>query len=71
MQVTYDDITDLLYFRIDPEKQDVRNERIEEDVVLDIGKDEKIVGIEIMNAKERIKLKELFPIQTLQRPITR
>ncbi len=43
----YNAKTDVLYFRLDDAKQDVINQQVSGDVVLDVEKDEKIVGIEI------------------------
>ncbi len=63
MEITYNEKTNLLYLRIDPKSQNVVNQRIEEGVVLDIGEEGKIIGIEIMNASEKVNLKELFPIK--------
>ncbi len=62
MNIYYDDKTDLLYLRLDDEKQDVINERVTDNIVLDIGKDEKIIGIEIINASKNVNLKKLLPI---------
>jgi len=63
MQVTYDSKKDLLYFRFDERTQDVVNKRVSDDVVLDIGADDKIVGIEILDASFRLNLDQLFPIE--------
>jgi uncharacterized protein YuzE len=63
MNVSYNDKTDLLYIRLDDKKQDVINRRVSEEVVLDIGKGETIIGVEILNASKHIKLERLFPIQ--------
>ena len=41
MTIHYDSDTDLLYIRIDPAGQDVENRRVSDEVVLDIGKDDK------------------------------
>jgi len=48
MQILYNDKTDLLYLRLDERKQEVVNKRLSEDIVLDIGKDGRIVGIEML-----------------------
>ena len=53
MQIVYDAKTDLLYLRLDDQKQDVINKRISEDIVLDLGKGDRIVGIEILDASKR------------------
>ena len=63
MQILYDDRQDLLYLRLDERTQDVINRRLSDDVVLDLGEDDKIVGIEILDASERLNLSELLPIQ--------
>ena len=47
MQVTYNPKTDLLYLRFDGRKQKVENKRIAEDVVLDLGEDDKLSLIHI------------------------
>lgn len=62
LTVEYDQKTDLLYFRLDPRSQEVINRRVSEDVVLDIGREEKIVGIEIMNASRNLDLQQLLPV---------
>ena len=63
MNITYNDKTDLLYIRLDERKQDVTNKRISKDIVLDIGEDDKIVGIEIINASHHVNLRNLLPIE--------
>lgn len=63
MRITYDDKTDLLYLRLDDRKQDVVNRRVSEDVVLDLGEGEKIVGIEILDASKHLDLTTLLPVQ--------
>ena len=45
MEILYNAKTDLLYIRIDDQKQDVINKRLVEDVVLDMGEGDRIVGI--------------------------
>ena len=65
MQIQYNDQTDLLYFRLDPVLQDVVNQTVGDDVVLDIGENNHIVGIEIMNASRRLDLAQLLPVQHL------
>ena len=63
MNVHYNDKTDLLYIRFDDKRQDVINRRISEDIVLDIGENDRIVGIEIIDASRRIHLEKLLPIK--------
>ena len=63
MQVLYNSKTDTLYLRLDEPKQDVINKRVSEDVVLDIGAGERIVGIEITDASSHLNLKSILPIE--------
>jgi len=61
MKIYYDDKTDLLYLRFDESIQDVINKKVSEEIVLDIGEGNKIVGIEILEASSRINLQSLLP----------
>lgn len=62
MNVFYNDKTDLLYIRLDDKKQEVVNKRVADDVVLDVGPGDRIVGIEFLDASKHIALEKLFPI---------
>ena len=63
MQVLYNSKTDTLYIRLDESKQDVINKRVSDDVVLDVGASDKIVGIEIVDASSHLNLKNILPIE--------
>lgn len=63
MQILYDSRTDLLYLRLDDRKQQVTNRRLSEDIVLDLGEDERIVGIEILDASKHLNLERLLPVK--------
>ena len=62
MHVSYNDKTDLLYIRLDDRRQEVINRRVSDDVVLDIGEEDKIIGIEILDASKHINLDRLLPV---------
>ena len=62
MKIYYDDKTDLLYIRFDQRKQPIINKRVTEDIVLDIGDEDKIVGIEVLDASKHINLEALLPV---------
>jgi len=62
MTVTYNDKTNLLYIRLDERRQQVVNRRVSDEVVLDIGEDDRIVGIEILDASRRVRLEALLPV---------
>lgn len=63
MNIIYNDKTDLLYIRLDDRKQDVINRRISDDIVLDVGEGDRIVGIEILDASKHVSLDRLLPVK--------
>jgi uncharacterized protein YuzE len=63
MNILYNDRTDLLHIRLDDKTQEVRNVRVSEGIVLDVGENDKIVGIETLDASKHVNLEKLFPIQ--------
>ncbi len=63
MNIGYNDKTDLLYIRLDDKKQDVINRRVSEDIVLDIGENNRIIGIEILDASRHVSLDRLLPVK--------
>ena len=63
MHVLYNDRTDLLYMRLDDRKQEVINKRVSEDVVLDIGEGDRIIGIEVLDASKHVTLDRLLPVK--------
>ncbi len=62
MKITYDTANDLLYIRFDSKEQTVTNHTVNDNIILDINSENKLVGIEILDASEMIALDQLFPI---------
>jgi uncharacterized protein YuzE len=60
--IHYNDKTDLLYIRLDDQKQDIVNRRVSDDVVLDLGEGDRIVGIEILDASKHVALDRVLPV---------
>mgnify|MGYP003396066915 CR=1 FL=1 len=58
MKITYDKEIDALYLHFQ-EGVFSRNKEVEEGIILDIGKGNKILGIEILDASSRIKPKNM------------
>ncbi|MEK7198445.1 MAG: DUF2283 domain-containing protein [Bacteroidota bacterium] len=46
MQIHYDSKTDLLYLRLESSEQKVTNKRVTDDIVLNLGANDKTIGIE-------------------------
>ncbi len=63
MNISYNDKMDLLYIRLDDRRQNLTNKRVGEDIVLDIGENEKIVRIEILNASRNLNLENILPVR--------
>ena len=63
MNIIYNEKADLLYIRLDDRKQDVINRRGSEDIVLDIGENNKIIGIEILDASKHLSLERILPVK--------
>jgi len=53
----------LFTIRLDDRKQDVVNRRVTEGIVLDIGENDRIVGIEILDASRHVTLDKLLPVK--------
>lgn len=62
MQIHYNSKTDLLYLRFDDKPQAVVNRRVSDDVVLDVGRNDQLVGIEIMDASKHVRMDQLLPV---------
>ena len=67
MKITYDTTNDLLYIRFDTKEQTVTNVTVNDNIILDINQENKLIGIEILDASEMIALDQLFPI--IKQPI--
>jgi uncharacterized protein YuzE len=63
MNISYNDKTDLLYIRFDDRIQEVINKRVSEDIVLDIGEGDRIIGMEILDASRHLNLDRLLPVK--------
>jgi len=52
MKISYDPEVDALYIRLIEGEHECRTLRLNEEIALNIGPGEKLVGIEILDAKE-------------------
>ena len=52
MKISYDSEIDTLYIRLIEGKHECRTVRLNEEIALNIGEGEKLVGIEILDAKQ-------------------
>lgn len=64
MKITYDAQADALYIQL-REGKFVRNQEVAEGVILDIGEDEALLGIEILEASSRLSREDLARIEVL------
>jgi uncharacterized protein YuzE len=63
MKITYHEKIDVLYIRLDEAPQQVTNREIGDDLILDLSADNRIVGIEILDASNRLRLDHVFPVE--------
>ncbi len=63
MQILSNSKTNLLYIRLDEQKQTVINKRLSDDVVLDIDEGERIAGNEILDASKHVNVERLLPVK--------
>ena len=65
MKISYDSEIDALYIRFVEGKHECRTVRLNEEVALNIGEGEKLVGLEILDAKEVLGSGKI-PLVTLE-----
>lgn len=58
MRITYDTKADAMYIHL-REGEFGRNKEVEPGLILDIGKDDELLGIEILDAATRFNLSEI------------
>ncbi len=63
MKIEYDKEVDALYVRLQ-EKYVARTVQIEEGLNLDLDEEEKLIGIEVLDAIQRYSLADIFNIST-------
>ncbi|MBI4822874.1 MAG: DUF2283 domain-containing protein [Nitrospirae bacterium] len=63
MKIEYDKEVDALYIRIQ-EKKVAHTKEIEEGINLDLDKNGKIIGLEIIGATERYRKEDIFNLST-------
>jgi uncharacterized protein YuzE len=52
MKISYDKEVDAVYIKLIEGEHQCRTLRLNDDIALNIGKDEKLIGIEILDARE-------------------
>ncbi|MGH7496326.1 MAG: DUF2283 domain-containing protein [bacterium] len=62
MKISYDPEVDALYIRLIEGNHECRTVRLNEEVALNIGAGERLVGIEILDAKEVLGQGQLPPL---------
>ena len=62
MKIYYDEKKDLLYLRFEEGRREVVNKRVTDHIVLDIEDEDKIIGMEVLDASKHLNLRNLLPI---------
>ncbi len=62
MKIYYDEKKDLLYIRFEEGRREVVNKRVTDHIVLDVEDEDRIIGMEILDASKHLNLRNLLPI---------
>ena len=62
MRITYDTKYDVLYIEL-TESGEVLNQNLTDDITIDLDKEGKIAGIEVLSASEHIDLSKILPVE--------
>jgi len=63
MRISYDSEVDALYIRLVEGPQECRTVRLSEEVALDLGPGERLIGIEVLDASRVLGAKLTEPIE--------
>ena len=70
MKISYDSEIDALYVRLVEGEHQCRTLRLTDEIALNIGEDELLVGIEILDAKDTLGSRELPSVVLENIPFT-
>ena len=59
MKIYFDEKSDAVFIRLDASKKIAESSEVEKGVVLDFDGNGDVIGIEILNVKQRIPMKQL------------
>ncbi len=62
MKIYYDEKKDLLYIRFEEGTREVVNKRVTDHIVLDLEDEDKIIGMEVLDASKHLNLRNLLPV---------
>jgi len=66
MKISYDQQVDALYISFNQRPTELTTVRLSEDVAIDLGPKEEIVGIEVLDASEHLSLERMKPTVVLE-----
>ena len=70
MKITYDEQVDALYIRFIDGQRQCRNVRLTDEITLDFGPEEALVGMEILDAKRLLGQGQLPQVVVDHLPVT-
>jgi len=59
LRITYDEQADAAYIYINEKAKVDKTVQLDQDILVDIDREKKLVGIEILNAKNKLRLPKL------------
>jgi len=66
MKISHDQQIDALYISFNQRPTELTTVRLSEDVAIDLGPKEEIVGIEVLDASEHLSLERMKPTVVLE-----
>ncbi len=64
MKITYDPEVDALYIYLCRDVRLPETRQVDEDIYLDFDEEDRLVGIEVLDASKRLDLSALLPVVT-------
>ncbi len=66
MYITYDRQVDAVYIKLIPGKHRITTVNVDEDIALNLDEQDRLVGIEVLDASKRLDLQYLLPVEVYE-----
>ena len=63
MYITYDSHVDAVYIKLIPGRHRVITVNVDDDIALNLDEEDRLVGIEVLDASKRLELSSLLPVE--------
>ena len=66
MYITYDRQVDAVYIKLIPGKHQITTVNVDQDIALNLDDQDRLIGIEVLDASERLDLQYLLPVEAIE-----